>query len=373
MENSKIHIAFVGDIMPSGVLYGKDGLFVENAIVDDLRTADLRVGNFECALSPFTQNPNLDPEKMHREQDYVWAIDEDLQRVVELGINVVSLANNHAFDLCEDGLIHTMELLDANGILHCGAGRNLQEASKPAIVSIEGKTIAFLAFCDYRDETVGYVPFATENTPGLNPLYPMDYSCAEVKKYKSIYDYVFVLPHWGVEHTWNISESVRKDAKLLIDAGADGIFAHHPHRMHADYRYKGKPIFPSLGNFFFPDRYLNKPRPTWYPKKGEEPVDCPVVVGGYPWVEEPTIKAWNKQARLGLIAHAFIGDSIRTHRKYVQLTQDNVLLAVKSLCDYLAWKDIFRILRSRIVLHSRFVSEIDTIRIEIKNFLKRKR
>ena len=338
-----IKIAVVGDIMPSGVLYGSDLNAVQSDVIQDLNQADIRIGNLECALGPYSDAPHFDPGKMSRLKDIVWAIDEDLERVIKMGFNVLCLANNHVFDLDREGLLHTISQLQKNKIGYCGAGMNINEASKPAIVKIKGKSIAILSFCDFREETVGYVPFATETEPGVNPLYPMEYSCAEVKKYKSIYDYVIVVPHWGVEHTWEATDVVIRDAKLLIEAGADAIMGGHPHRIQSSFYYKGVPVFPSLGNFFFPDRWLNKPRPTWYPPKGTNTSKYPRLTG-YPWVERPTVKVWPWFGRIGMIAHIHIsGKSLKKAESYVFMTEDNMLQKINELSSVLPQRVVLRL------------------------------
>ena len=63
-----------------------------------------------------------------------------------MGFDVVSLANNHVFDLGVEGLENTIKLLKENGIQYCGAGMNLKEASRPAIIECNGKTIAIFAY-----------------------------------------------------------------------------------------------------------------------------------------------------------------------------------------------------------------------------------
>lgn len=317
-----IDIAFVGDIMPGGVLYGDEGIHISDAVVSALGKADMRVGNLECAVGPFTDAPTFDPEKMARKKDIVWAVDEDLKRVEHMRMDVLCLANNHIFDLGAEGLRHTLAELDRRSILHCGAGMNLEEASRPAVMKVGGKSVAVLSFCDYRDETVGYVPFATKDNCGVNPLYPMSYSTAEVRKYKQTYDYVYVVPHWGLEGTWVATESVIRDAKALIDAGADAVVGGHPHRIQSPFMYRGKPIFPSLGNFFFPDRYLNSPRPTWYPPKGSDTSGYPRTYG-YPYVSEPTLKLWPKAGRIGMIGYVEAGGHLDS--RLVCLDDENSL------------------------------------------------
>jgi poly-gamma-glutamate capsule biosynthesis protein CapA/YwtB (metallophosphatase superfamily) len=63
--------------------------------------------------------------------------------------------------------------------------------------------------------------------------------------------YVIVYLHWGVEYQQTPTRKQRRDAYLLIDAGADAIIGHHPHVIQKEETYKNKPIFYSLGNFIF--------------------------------------------------------------------------------------------------------------------------
>ena len=290
-------LAFIGDIMPGGVHNKTDNKFISEELLCVLKGHDLRIGTLECAIG---DNFEFDPEKMRRKQDIVYAENRDLERLATLGVNVVSLANNHSYDLGHDGLLNTLKQLDNLNILHCGAGANLEEASKPAVVEINGKKYAFLAFCDNKNYSVGYVPFAAKDKSGINPLFPEEYAISLVKKYKAIYDYVYILPHWGVEHSWFPRYYVISLTRKLIDAGADGVMGSHPHRLQPVYKYKGRYSCFSLGNFLFFDRYINRPRPTYYPPKGCDTSNYPIT-DQYPYVAEPTLKIWKYLGRIGMI------------------------------------------------------------------------
>lgn len=335
-----IKLSFVGDTMPSGVLYGETRAFASKRLLNLLSDADVRIGNLECALGSYCDTPSFDKEKMSRLKDIVWAIDEDISRIKQLNINMVSLANNHVFDLGKEGLQYTIQILDENGIKYFGAGNNIQEASEPAVIDVKGMKIAVLGFCDYRDETVGYIPFADENTPGINPLYPLERTCSVIKQCKTTFDYVFVVPHWGVEHTWIPTETVLRDIRTLINAGADAVIGGHPHRMQSHFTYKGKPCYPSLGNFFFPDRYLNTPRPTWYPPKGTDTSNYERKYG-YPWVTKPTIKLWPREERVGMIAEITIrGNKVKSKARFSYLNDDNFLDLLEDTSEVLSTKDL---------------------------------
>lgn len=313
-------IAAVGDIMPGGVMHGREGLFVSDKVLAILRDADIRVGTLETAVG---NEPSFYEEKMVRKADVIYVKDEDLKRLAELDINVVSLANNHFFDLGPEGAIHAIELLDSMGIKHCGAGKNLEEASKPVVFEKDGKSIAFLAFCDWRDETVGWCPFATETDPGVNPMYD-DYVVREISKYKKQYDYIAVIPHWGKEHSFVTTGNVYDMANKMVEAGADLILGGHTHRIQPVVRKQNAVVVYSMGNFFFPDRLITHPRSTFYPNK---PLDVSLlpITERYPYVDQLTFKRWTTLARIGEVVSIHIESKVAFHVSFVLLDKDSFL------------------------------------------------
>lgn len=316
-----MRIAAVGDIMPGGVLRGREGLFVSDKVLEILRQADIRVGTLETAVG---NEPSFYVEKMERKADVIYVKDDDLKRLVELSIDVVSLANNHFFDLGPEGAVHAIELLDSLGIQHCGAGRNLEEASKPVIFEKEGKSIAFLAFCDWREETVGWCPFATETDPGVNPMND-DYVVAQIIKHKKQCDYVAVIPHWGKEHTFVTTRDVYSVANKMIEAGADLVLGGHTHCIQPILKKRNAVVAYSLGNFFFPDRLIIKPRSTYYPDYPIEWDSLPVTYG-YPFVDQVTLKIWRPSARIGEVAVVDLKSKYRSvNTRFVNLSEENVL------------------------------------------------
>lgn len=292
-----MRIIGVGDIMPGGILAGVNDGYISQDVLEVIQNADIRVGTLETAIG---NEPNFNEEKMKRKADVIYARDEDVKKLKQLSIDIVSLANNHYFDLGLDGARHTIQLLDELGIEHIGAGNNIQEASAPAVKVINDKKVAFLAFCD--GQYTGWCPFATETKPGVNPMND-DYVVSEIKKYKKQNDYVVVMPHWGREHTWVTTPRVYKMAKKMIKAGADLVFGSHPHRVQPVVNYKQASVAFSMGNFLFPDRLIVKPRSTYYP---ENPIDLTSlpVTDEYPFVECLTYKKWKPLARIGMIVES---------------------------------------------------------------------
>lgn len=316
-----IKIAFVGDFFPGGVLVYQDKICDEK-VVDVLMSADLRVATLECALGPGETNGfSFDEEKMACPdwRNIIWAPDECINRLKELHIDVVTIANNHIFDLGEKGLKNTIRLLDENGIQHCGAGVTSDDAARPAVVHLCGKTIAF----------IGYMPFwweaphpPTELKAGINMLY-IDKVEEDIKECKKQYDYVFVLPHWGVEHTHWPTNREKKFAERMLKAGADGVIASHPHMVQPLVRSKDKPVCYSLGNFIFPDYYMAANRPVFYPT--EEGRGSIPAVFGYPKRPDRKLKSvWKPRNRVGAICMMTLSERIASKLIFTRLSDNNV-------------------------------------------------
>ena len=306
-----INIVAVGDIMPGGLLNDSDQPCANREVIDLLQQGDVRCGTLECA---FGNEPTYDKAKVADRGNVIYAKDSDIRRLKELHIDIVSLANNHFFDLGELGALHTIELLDKEGILHCGAGKNLEEASRPVVLEIKGKTIAFLAFCDTDYYNVYYCTYATENSPGVNPMIE-DYVKNEIKKYSAKYDCVVVLAHWGTEHTFNPNVSTDKMARLMLKSGATVVLGSHPHRVQPVINSRKGTIIYSMGNFLFPERLIAPPKVTYYPEKHIDYSTLPVT-DQYPIVDCVTLKTLPFLARVGMIVTTEIGNQT-AKSKYV--------------------------------------------------------
>ena len=316
-----IEIIGVGDIMPGGVLSGIEQGYCSDDVLEMLRGGDIRVGTLETAVG---NAPTFSEEKMSRKKDVIYTLDNDLHKLKQLNIDVVSLANNHFFDLGDEGAFHAIEKLDELGIKHVGAGHKIDEASSPVVLNVDGQSIAILAFCESKEELIGWCPIAGKDKPGVNPL-DEEYTIAEIAKYKQQYDYVVVLPHWGKEGQTMPTNHQYRLAQKMWDAGADLILGSHTHCVQPAYRKKGKAVVFSMGNFFFPDRLIVPPRSTYYP---EEPLDMDTlpITDRYPVVTEITLKKWQKKARYGALVSCCIdGDKTIVKNHFVHLTGRNEL------------------------------------------------
>lgn len=172
------------------------------------------------------------------------------------GFNLLSLANNHILDYYDKGLFDTQEILSENGITFAGAGKNLREARRAAIIERNGVKVGMLAYTDMSEVMYKGDPplmFIAENDKaGVAPRYTdVKYIIEDIVKVRDEVDILMVSLHWGVEESFDVLTSQRDFAKDLLDAGADMIVGHHPHQFQGIEIYDGKPIFYSLGNFIF--------------------------------------------------------------------------------------------------------------------------
>lgn len=315
-------ILFCGDIMPGGVLPYQDQ-YISSELLDLVKKSAVRVGTLEAAIG---DDFIYDKAKMAGRCNIIYAKEVDFRRITDLRIDVVSIANNHIFDLGYDGFKNTIKLLEQKGIKYCGAGNNIQEARTPVVLNINHKNIAIYAYCMYGSNYLGIVPVAGENTYGVNPL-DIETVVEDIQEAKRKFDYVIIMPHWGKEYTMCPLDICREMAFRMIDAGADAVIGSHPHIVQPVIKYKGKSIAFSLGNFLFPDFYMKPPRPIWYPSTVGEVVNIKRVVG-YPFpIEEPIMQVWNSYSRIGLALEFGVdsnGIKVRK-RNFVKLTPENIL------------------------------------------------
>lgn len=168
-----------------------------------------------------------------------------------LGIDLVSLANNHVYDYGKDAFTDTLNALDSYGIARAGAGQNAAEAQTPYYFLVDGRKIAFVS--STRAEKWRMTPEATETSAGVFRCYDNTRLLEVLRETKQNCDYVVVLIHWGTEGVHTLENVQTDTSHAYIDAGADLIIGAHAHRLQGIEIYNGKAIFYNLGNFWFDD------------------------------------------------------------------------------------------------------------------------
>lgn len=161
-----------------------------------------------------------------------------------LGIDCLTLANNHIMDQGTDGFFSTAEILDQANITHVGGGKTLEEAIKPLIIEKAGKKIGIYACAEHE------FSIADETTPGANPFDPLE-SLDHVSELKKLCDFVIVLYHGGKEHYRYPSPYLQKVCRKLVDKGADLVVCQHSHCIGCEEKYQNGTIVYGQGNFLF--------------------------------------------------------------------------------------------------------------------------
>ena len=168
----------------------------------------------------------------------------------ELGVDAVSLANNHVFDYGETGLIDTLDTLRTAQMPFVGAGVNIEEAKKPIYFIAGGRKIAVCSATQI-ERTLNYTREATGVLPGVLKCLHPEVFCSVIREAKANADYVIVIPHWGTEGNSHYGGDQTALARSFVEAGADVIIGGHTHCLQAIEYMDDVPIFYSLGNYWF--------------------------------------------------------------------------------------------------------------------------
>lgn len=273
-------VALSGDVIPLKDLKAQgqatDGEV--SAILKHLHDADISVGNFEM---PLTDSREPLHKLLNIRADPKIATDLGV-----LGLDVVTVANNHTSDYGWNGLLDTVQALKDVGLTVIGSGESLTEACAAAEFVVRQRRIGIVAFSCLVPTGSG----ASIDRPGISgieistayeidPYYQMEepgdpsaikirtrvsdsslaFASSCVRSLRSEYDLVVVSVHWGFGSGEELAEYQQPFAHALIDAGADIIHGHHPHAIHPIEIYRGKPIFYGLGTLIGQQVFLDAP------------------------------------------------------------------------------------------------------------------
>jgi poly-gamma-glutamate synthesis protein (capsule biosynthesis protein) len=210
-----------------------------------LLSAELLAVNLECVISDVGEPAP---------KAYVFrAPPAAVEALAGAGVDVVSLANNHAYDFGAAAVDDMLPRLTERGIVAVGAGANDAAAHAPAIVTRNGVRVAFLAYVDVPVEGGGFDTrtwTAGPETPGL-AWAEAGRIAEDVAAARQAAEVVVVMLHFGLEGRPEETASQRALARAAVDAGAALVLGAHPHVLQRTERYNGGLIAYSLGNFVF--------------------------------------------------------------------------------------------------------------------------
>jgi len=227
-----------------------------------LERADVRIANLECVLAA---GGEPEPGKIfHFRSD-----PKNVASLLAAGIDVVSLANNHVLDFGQDAFGEMLPALDGCGILHAGAGPDLDAARRPAVLRVGGAAVGFIAFTDNEPgweagpaaPGVYYVPVddaSVDDGPvndvpvtdgGRRRRARRDGLLELVARTKARVQVLIVSAHWGGNWGYDVPAGHQDLARDLIEAGADVVFGHSPHIFRGVGIHRNRPIIYSAGDF----------------------------------------------------------------------------------------------------------------------------
>jgi len=267
-------LCLTGDILPTRRLL--DPPASARAVYDLLHAADFAVGNFEMPLT----RADVPLHKLLN----IRAMPEFAADVPLLGVDVVTIANNHAVDYGWAGLRDTREALSQAGIAVIGAGETGMAAMRPVVREVAGLRVGVIAFSCLTPTGMG----ATKDRPGISaihvqtgyeidPWYQMEepgdpsvvrirtalraddlaVALAAVAELRARCDILVATIHWGFGSGEDLAEYQLPLGQALIEAGADVVHGHHPHAIHAIGFHRGKPILFSVGTFIGQQVFLD--------------------------------------------------------------------------------------------------------------------
>lgn len=234
-------IALAGDTM-LGRLVGETlekvppESLVAPEVVEAAHRADVFFLNLECCIS--TRGSRW---QEFGKPFFFRAPPAAVRTLTHLGVNCVSLANNHALDFGYDALMDTFEHLSSAGIDWVGAGPDVHRARAVTTLEAAGHRLSLLAVTDHPPSFA-----ATPDRPGvayadLRSGVP-DWVADSIR---SAAGAVLVSPHWGPNMTTGPVPHVSTAAKILVAAGATVVAGHSAHVFHG---VSGRVLF-DLGNF----------------------------------------------------------------------------------------------------------------------------
>ncbi|MBR6811401.1 CapA family protein [Candidatus Saccharibacteria bacterium] len=288
--------------------HGVDGILSAEAL-GIMRSSDLMVANSEFTVS---NRGSAIPGKA-----YTFRANPDRLSIYDdMGVDLVTLANNHVYDFQGDAFNDMLDAFEQRNMPHIGAGHNLEEAKKAYYYKApSGQTIAFVNAS--RAEKWGIdTPGATDTTGGILLCYDTADFVDAIKTAKANSDIVVAIIHWGTESS-HVLEQVQIDtAKEYIDAGADIIVGGHAHTLQGIDFYNGKPIIYNLGDYIFND--MSEPTAIFQFKLSPEgELKYYFIVG---WQENMFTRILSGEERQNLV------NQVESWSPNITITEDNEIV-----------------------------------------------
>ena len=247
-------IIFTGDICFRDLSFD-DAQKCKSALEDVLprfKNSDFIIANLET--------PMADPGKhkpIKKSGPNIISLPHNITFLKILGVDAVTLANNHIGDFGENAVEETLNLLELNKIGFCGAGANINKAYDALHLEKDGVSVSIISVCENE---FGIATQDKYGSAGYNARMLFN----RIKTERLTADKIIIVFHGGNEYNPLPSPDTVDRYRLICDMGADAVIAGHTHCVQGYELYNRKPILYSLGNFFFKSAKEREKTDSWY-------------------------------------------------------------------------------------------------------------
>ena len=194
-----------------------DFSYVYDNIKDYTSSADITIGSLETTFAG--------EDRGYSNYPVFNSPDSLATGLKDIGVDVISLAGNHALDYGYSGICRTIDVLDNVGISHLGTYKSAEDQNKILIKDVKGVKIAFI---NYTYGTNG-IPVPSDKPYCLN-LIDKDLISKQIKQAKEQnVDMIVACMHWGTEYKTSANDEQKELADFLFKSGVDIILGNHPH------------------------------------------------------------------------------------------------------------------------------------------------
>ena len=194
-----------------------DFSYVYDNIKDYTSSADITIGSLETTFAG--------EDRGYSNYPVFNSPDSLATGLKDIGVDVISLAGNHALDYGYSGICRTIDVLDNVGISHLGTYKSAEDHDKILIKDVKGVKIAFI---NYTYGTNG-IPVPSDKPYCLN-LIDKDLISKQIKQAKGQnVDMIVACMHWGTEYKTSANDEQKELADFLFKSGVDIILGNHPH------------------------------------------------------------------------------------------------------------------------------------------------
>lgn len=250
-EPEPITVAFAGDVHFEGSLRARldDPPSALRPIAAELSAADLTIVNLETAIG---SGGRPEPKRFVFQAPPI-----AFEALAAAGVDVVTMANNHAGDYGRDGIRQALEAAEgartaSPPLAVVGIGRDVDEAFAPAVIDVGGTTVAVLgasaADDDPTADPTGHLA-ATESQPGTADAVDPTLLVRAIERAGTEADVVVVYLHWGIQGRSCPSDDQTLLARAAAEAGADVVVGSHAHRLQGAGMLEDTFVAYGLGNF----------------------------------------------------------------------------------------------------------------------------